>query len=200
MLFQDGSPLNAEAVIENFKRWVNTGVAAEILPELTAVDAPQPGQVRFQLSEPVPDLPRRLADPRLGLVSLEAIEAAGSGPLAAGPSGTGPYEYRERQGTRLLLVRSVDWWGTGVGLGPGINQLDFVFVDGGVARLDQLAAGDVRIADDLGPAAVRLLEHRPLLASVSDGRVTVGFSAAVRGLSTASPDQSLSELWLTELR
>lgn len=200
VLFQDGSPLNAEAVIGNFQRWVLTGAAAEVLPELTAVDAPEPGQVRFQLSEPVPDLPGRLGDPRLGLVSLPALEAAGVDPLPVGPSGTGAYELREQGATRLLLVRSLDWWGADAGLGPGINQLEFLVVPGQRRRAEQLSAGAVRIADDLGAEATRLLALEPLLAAITTRGRRIGYSRAVRGLTGTTPEQPLSELWLTELR
>lgn len=197
--FHDGSRLNADAVIANADRWSATGLAARLLPELEAVDSPRPGEVRFQLAEPVIDLPRLLGDPRLGLVSPAEIPA-GAARVPVGADGTGPYELRERSATRLLLARSPEWWGEDAGLGPGINQLDFVLAPDDAARAEQLLADAVQIADDLGPDAAAAVEGRPLVATLSDGTITIGYSAALRGLSTVSPDQSFSELWLTTLR
>lgn len=198
--FHDGSRLNADAVIANFNRWVQTGVAELLLPELDAVDSPRPGEVRFQLSEPVADFPRRLGAARLGIVSPTELPASGVRRAPLGADGTGPYELRERSATRLLLVRTPEWWGEGAGLGPGINQLDFVLTPGDLGRAEQLDSGAVSIADDLGRSAAARLGDRPLVATISDGQVTIGYSAAVRGLRSVSADQSLSELWLTELR
>src|SRR5919109_983992 len=62
--FQDGTPFNAAAVLANSRRWQGDPVGQTLLPDLFAVDAPQPDEVRFLLDEPVPDLPSTLADPR----------------------------------------------------------------------------------------------------------------------------------------
>ena len=72
--FQDGTPLNADAVVLNSLRWLASGMAKKVLPELDAVDTPLPGGVRFQLSAPVPDLPARISDPRFGLVAPATLK------------------------------------------------------------------------------------------------------------------------------
>lgn len=199
-VFHDGSRLNADAVIANYERWLQNGIAARLLPEVSAVDSPQPGEVRFQLDRPVLDFPRQLEDPRLGLLAPVDIPAAADRPARMTAAGTGPYALRERQATRLLLVRSPDWWGEGAGLGPGINQFDFVLTPAESARVELLAAGSVALADDLGSDAAAELSDRPLVATLSDGGTTIGESASVRGLDSADADQSLSGIWLTELR
>src|SRR5919109_155318 len=63
--FQDGTPLNATAVLANVERWRTLTAGRELLPELVAADAPRPDLVRFILSRPVADFPERLASPRL---------------------------------------------------------------------------------------------------------------------------------------
>ena len=199
-VFHDGTRLSSDAVLANFDRWVETGLAARLLPELDAVDFPRPGEVRFQLGAPVPDLPRRLSDPRLGLLSPADIPDRAARPARLLAAGTGAYELRERQVTRMLLVRVPGWWGEAAGLGPGVNQLDFVFTPRDLARVEQLDSGSVSIADDLGREAAERIADRPLVTSISDGAVTIGLSAAVRGLSSVAAAQPLSELWLTKLR
>ena len=80
-----------------------------MLPHLFAVDAPRPDEVRFLLDKPIPDLPRRLASSRLGIVSPRALEPqsgqsarfvpdtahSGTGAFQAGTSGPGRLELDE---------------------------------------------------------------------------------------------------------
>lgn len=198
--FQDGTDIDAEAVGANVQRWLTSGIAAQLLPELNAVDSPLPGEVRFQLSSPVPDLPRRLSDPRLGLVSPTVLLDSGLGEVADGAGGSGAYEPRLITSDRVLLSASGDWWGRAAGLGPGIARFEFTVAPSPLQRLGLLRDGVVEIAEDLSTHAQSLLARDPLLTSVEqDGRVT-GASAAVRGLHGGVPVQPLSETWLTTLR
>jgi peptide/nickel transport system substrate-binding protein len=197
--FHDGTPLNGEAVIANWERWQEDGVAERLLPEVEAAFSPRPGEVRFRLGKPVPDFPDRLGGPRLGLVSPARLPSGG-GAQGLVPAGTGPYELRDRSPTRVLLAAYPEWWGEGAGLGPGILQLDFVIAASAERRLAALLESDVVVADDLDPGAVRELEATPLVRALSDGPEVVGLSAMVRGLDSAASDQSLSQVWLTELR
>lgn len=95
--FQDGRPLDAAAVVANAERWLTTSAGRVLLPGLTAADAPRPDLVRLILDRPLPDLPRRLASPRLGIVSPGALEP-GSGVAATvrtgARAGTGAFELR----------------------------------------------------------------------------------------------------------
>lgn len=198
--FQDGSPLNPDAVIANVERWLASGTAARELPELIAADSPRPGEVRFQLSRPVENLPARLDRPALGLVSEPAIAARGLRPVRRADAGAGPFELREREATRLLLVRSPEWWGLQLGLGPGVERLEFLVVPSDGGRADQLKVGVVDIADQLGTAAAASVEADPLLTAISGGGTVVGLSASVRGVDSTDASQSLASLWLTDLR
>jgi MarR-like DNA-binding transcriptional regulator SgrR of sgrS sRNA len=196
--FHDGTPFDGDAVVANWERWLQDGIAARLLPEVEAVFSPRPGEVRFRLSAPVPDFPDRLGDARLGLVSPARLGSADQQEQAL--AGTGPYELRDPSPTRVLLVAYPEWWGKGAGLGPGILQLDFVIAPSPERRLVALLDSDVVIADDLQPGATRELEEAPLVAALADGPEVVGLSAMVRGLDSTATDQSLSPVWLTELR
>lgn len=198
--FQDGSELNADAVLANVERWLATGAAGELIPELVAADSPQPGRVRFQLDEPVADLPARLDHGRLGLVSPLAITARGDRPIRPGPTGTGAFELRERKREGLLLAQNGTWWGREAGLGPGVERLEVVITPRGRARLAQLRAGAVQLADELGADEARGLDADPLLSALRDGPTTIGLERSVRGITTTRAGQPLSGLWLTMLR
>ncbi len=200
VLFHDGTPLNTDAVIANATRWLASGIADKVIPELIVVDPPRPGVVRFQLSATVPDLPARLADPRLGLVSPADIAEFGTDEVPPSAAGTGPFELRELSSEGALLAGSADWWGREAGLGPGVERLEFLSIPDRDDRIEQLRLGAVDLADGLDPAAARELQRDPLLTTVGAGRERIGIERSVRGIDSASPDIPLSELWLTTLR
>jgi len=198
--FQDGSPLDADAVRANVDRWLATTAGRELLPELIVADNPAPGVVRFQLDRPAPDFPRRLADARLGVVAPAALAEVGSGAMGADPiqSGTGPFELREREAGRTLMARNATWWGAPLGLGPGVDQVELIDPGGGVAGAEQLESGSVEVAA-LARAEVREVKRNPLLSVVRGGGPPLGAERSVRGLSSAEETQPLADVWLTDL-
>lgn len=201
VFFTDGTPLDASAVTANVTgRWLPSGIAARLLPGLVAVEGLRPGLVRFRFAAPVPDLPARLADARLGLVPPAVIERLGAGEIRPGTPGTGPFELRERARDRLLLARSSEWWGTPLGVGPGLERLELLVVAGELDRLAMLAEGEVAAADELGPLTARALRRQPLVTAVRGGGAKLGLERSVRGIDSASPTQSLADAWLTQLR
>ena len=199
--FQDGVPLNASAVLANAERWRTLAAGRALLPELVAADAPRPDLVRFILSSPVPDFPQRLASPRLGLVSPRSLRPhSGAGAQLAGAdrSGTGPFELRQgAPGGEVLLAANTGWWGTRVGLGPALDQVQFEVEPSSERRLELLTAGSVQIAAALAPGAVRELRRDPLLTYVRGGGGVLGLERSVRGIHSATAIEPLSGVWLT---
>jgi peptide/nickel transport system substrate-binding protein len=199
--FQDGTPLDARAVIANARRWQAQGrLPAE--PELFAF-SPRPGQVTFKLAVADPLFDRRLASPRLGVVSRRALGAAGSQPLTAAQaadSGTGPFELREHDADGLLMARNGDWWGSDHGLGPEIDQLALPVVADPAARVTELADGDLQVAAELDSDEARRLRRDPLLDALPDGYGTAtGIERSVRGIPPRVPAPSLNAVWLTRI-
>jgi ABC-type transport system substrate-binding protein len=201
--FQDGTPFNAAAVLANARRWQSDPVGLELLPDIFAVDAPRPDEVRFLLDRPVPDLRSRLADPRLGIVSpraldpeggkdarfLESVPGSGTGPFQVGPAGPG----------RLALSRFDGWWGSTLGLGPALDGVTFVVAQA-AKRLRLLRDGSVQVADPLRPPGLRAAETDPLLATVGGPLRGIGMEGSVRGIDSARFVPVLSGVWLTRLR
>jgi ABC-type transport system substrate-binding protein len=202
--FQDGTPFNAAAVLANTRRWASVAAGRRLLPDLFAVDAPRPDEVRFQLDRPVSDLPRLLADPRLGIVSPQALNpSSGQGaqfrPGASG-SGTGAFQPRSSGRMLLELERNPGWWGSAIGLGPSLDAVSFVRAPGVARRIALLRAGDAQIAGPLPAAALTRIAADPLLSSVRRVGGGVGIEASVRGLDPAQRLPLLSGVWLTTLR
>ena len=200
--FQDGEPLDADAVLANVDRWLSTSTGRALLPELIVADNPQPGLVRFQLDRPTPDFPTELSAARLGLVAPQALLGAGSGPLSIGSvrSGTGAFELREHETGRTLLARNAGWWGTPLGLGPGVDQIELADIEGGEERVGQLASGSVDVAAALTPRLAREVAGNPLLTVVRGGGSALGMERSVRGIETTEAEQPLADVWLTDIR
>jgi peptide/nickel transport system substrate-binding protein len=202
--FQDGTPMDAQAVIANARRWQALPSVSGLPPEPELfVFSPRPGQVTFKLAAPDPHLERLLASPRLGLVSPRALGEAGSEPLSlaqVADSGTGPFELRERAADWMLLARNADWWGSDRGLGPALDQLELPIVEGSPQRLAELEEGSVQVAGELRPSQVRRLRRDPLLTALPDGIGTAtGAERSVRGIPAGTPAPPLNAVWLTRI-
>ena len=198
--FHDGEPFSARAVAANAQRWIAEPAAEELLPGLIAADAPRPGLVRFIFARPIRNLPARLDDPRLGLVSPLALAASeASGSVASLNGGTGAFRLAEGEGgtgeADIVLRRFGAWWGSDEGLGPALDELIFRVVVDPRVRLDLLADGAVRVAVSLRPAQAAAVRADPLLAVTSGPGELLAFQRSVHGLDTV-PAQPLSGVWI----
>jgi peptide/nickel transport system substrate-binding protein len=197
--FQDGAPFNASAVLANAERWQSRPESRELLPSLVAVDAPRPDLVRFVLSVPDPDFPRRLADGRLGIVSPRALgpgEGAAARLARADRTGTGPFELRDSDPGIVRIVHNVGWWGERLGLGPAVDQIELPVVPDDRERLDLLLGSEVQAADELDRETLRALSADPLVTYAGDGPY-LGFERSIRGLEDPDPVPLLSAVWVT---
>jgi peptide/nickel transport system substrate-binding protein len=201
--FQDGSPFNAAAVLANSRRWQSDPAGRALLPHLFAVDAPRPDEVRFLLDQPVQDLVAHLADPRLGIVSPQALDpqsGVGARFVAGSPgSGTGPFQPSQRSPGRLELSRFAGWWGSPMGLGPALDGVTFLVAPQPTQRLRLLRDGGVQVADELGPAVLSAAERDPLLVAVGGPSGGLALEGSVRGIDSAGVVPVLSGVWLTRL-
>jgi peptide/nickel transport system substrate-binding protein len=198
--FQDGTPFNAAAVLANGERWRTTPEGQALMPGLFALDAPRPDLVRFFLDRPDTGFAERLAAPQAGIVSPAALSprsGAGAVMRRETRTGSGPFELRETESGGALVARNLSWWGSDRELGPAFDQVDFRAIADPAERLALLGAGDVEVADELGPGEVREAARDPLLDVLEGGGTALGLERSVRGITSAVAPPSLSGVWLT---
>ncbi|MEK6252816.1 MAG: ABC transporter substrate-binding protein [Actinomycetota bacterium] len=197
--FQDGRLLDASAVVVNAERW-RTSAVGRRLPSLIAADAPRPDLVRFVFDAPVRDLPARLGDPRLGLVSPAALlpqSGTDASLFRVRQAGSGPFQLSARPSGGVVLERNRGWWGSRRGLGPALDEVAFRAVGSRVGRLVLLRSAAVRVAGDVGRAAAQRLRTDPLLTSIAVASpYPIGLERSVRGIVGWRP-VSLSGVWLS---
>lgn len=201
--FQDGTRLNAGAVLVNAERWRTTPEGQRALGQVSAVDAPRPNLVRFFLPSPDKRFPERLADPRLGLVSPRALSPR-SGTAAtvtrSASTGTGAFELRERDAGGALLARNTGWWGTDTGLGPALDRIELEYVALAPERQRRLEEGEVELASGLDGSEAKAVGENPLLATLpSGGGSSLGIERSVRGIDSGRLTPSLASAWLTTI-
>ena len=135
--FSDGTPFNADAVLDNFNRWFDTtsplhgsgeyaawlqyflafkdekdtnGVPVSFFDGVEKVDE---FTVLFHLNRPEPTFIELLAKPEFAMVSPTALAAAGEsyGTSAATVAGSGPFFIKEWTETGMTLVPNNSYWG-----------------------------------------------------------------------------------------
>jgi peptide/nickel transport system substrate-binding protein len=200
--FQDGSLFNAGAVVANGVRWRTTAQGQGLMPDLFAVDSPRPDLARFFLERPDRNFPALLASPRAGIVSPGALfpsSGEGAALRRTARSGTGPFELRESDRDGVVLARNLAWWGAGHDLGPALDQVELRVVPPVTDRLALLRAGDVQVAERLGPDETRIARRDPLLEVMGGPEEALGLERSVRGIDSATEIPSFSELWVTRV-
>lgn len=138
VIFHDGTPFNADAVVANFMRWFDPadplrgsgtyqawqaaflGFRGEVdekqqpLSLFDGIEKVNDLTVLIHLNRPEPDLLTKLAQPAFALVSPSAMAANvdAFGMQAGGAAGTGPYRLLEWTENGLVLAPNTAYWGT----------------------------------------------------------------------------------------
>ena len=100
----------------------------------------------------------------------------------------------------MLVARNLSWWGIERELGPALDQVHFRVIADADERLALLAAGDVQLADGLGPEQVREARAQPLLDLLpAEGDRALGLERSVRGITSGDEIPSLSGVWVTRI-
>jgi peptide/nickel transport system substrate-binding protein len=167
--FQDGTPFNADAVVFNINRILNTPTAprySEVssVKSVTAIDS---SHVQFTLKKPFAPLLATLTDRAGMILSPSAVQKLGSG-LAKGPvnAGSGPFMFKEWvKGDHLTVVKNPHYWlkdAQGKAL-PYLQSIRYVPITNESVMYSNLETGNINVADDLGPTEVTSAKSNPNL-------------------------------------
>jgi peptide/nickel transport system substrate-binding protein len=199
--FHDGTALDASAVAANFERGL--GFARfDLASVVSAVTAPTPTAVVFELKTPYAPLLATLASPSFGIVSPACLKQGPSwfSPASRCAAGTGPFQIATgawKPGDRITLTKNRSYWGfdaTGKRL-PFAESVEFRVAGIEDARVGALRNATVDLLPDLSPPSVRALRSDPNLASLSRPpfeSAYLGISVGVRPLDNPDVRRALA--------
>jgi peptide/nickel transport system substrate-binding protein len=169
VLFHDTTPFDAEAVLFNLKRWVDSGLWHYDFEKMEALDT---CTVRLRLSTPV--APFLFLSSLPLMVSPEAVRKRGEAFLREHPVGTGPFRFTEwRRREYILLERFNDYWGDKARM----DGVLFRLIESPLERLTALRSGDIDAFDGVTPEVLQRMTptDREHLRLFSQPGMNVGF-------------------------
>src|SRR5512145_2449645 len=143
--FHNGEPVTAEDAKFSFERY--RGISAKALKEkVAAVEATDPGRLRFRLKQPWPDFLTFYATPATGanwIVPKKYVEKVGEDGFKKAPIGAGPYRFVSfTPGVELVLEATDGYWRKT----PSVKRLVFKSVPDVATRMVMLKQGDADVA------------------------------------------------------
>jgi peptide/nickel transport system substrate-binding protein len=158
VMFHDGTEMTADDVkftIDRIRDPATASPRARLYSAVESVEVTGDYEVTFTLSEPFAPLLAALADISSGIVSDEAVEAAGAD-FFANPVGTGAFKFDNWvEGQSVELVRNDDYWMEGR---PYLDGMTFTFNSDANARASAVRAGDVDFLYDASADLVPVFE------------------------------------------
>jgi peptide/nickel transport system substrate-binding protein len=144
--FQDGTPLDATAVMESLQHFQKVGLLTDLAP-VTSITAPTPTTVVLKLNTPYSPLPAILADRAGMIVSPTAVTKYGAN-FGIHPVGAGPYQFAsEVTNASVNLSRFAGYWGGA----PPLAAVDWKIYGSDTALVSAVKSGVIQVA--LGVAA-----------------------------------------------
>ena len=165
--FQDGTPVDAEAVRVNLDRYHNAPESLrknEVKP-IASVEVVDPHTVRLHLSQPYAPLVAVLADRAGMLVSPAAIKQLGAN-VGTHPVCAGPFKFTERVAQdRIVLDRFDGYWNAD---SISLDRIIYRPMPDTTIRLVNLQSGQLEMIERMAPsdaAAVRANANLRLLSA-----------------------------------
>ncbi len=175
--FQDGTPLNADAVVKHFDRMKDpaTGCPCQAtagnVESIDTPDGPEGLTLTFNLVTPSVAFPNDLAG-SLGYIPSPTAVAAAGPDFKNKPVGTGPFKLTEfTPGERVVLEAYDGYWQTddnGIQL-PYLDKLTVVPIADSGQRLAALESGDIDIFQTADSATIASGEEAGFTAQKISG-------------------------------
>ncbi len=183
VLFHDGTPFNADAVVFSFLRQIdsrhpfyqnNFRYASFTFKYVKAVEAVDMHTVKITLTNPFAPFLFNLAMPFASpIVSPAAVKKWGDD-FEKHPTGTGPFRFSDRiPGDRVILERNPDYWGN-------LTRLDkvvFRSIINNNSRLLALKTSAIHGTDIINPKDIKNIRDDKSLRLMSIPGMNVGYLA-----------------------
>ncbi|MHB1416526.1 MAG: ABC transporter substrate-binding protein [Chloroflexota bacterium] len=155
VVFQDGTPFNAQAAKVNIDRMSKAAEVSGYYGQIGSCETPDDSTVVIKLKAPFAPLLRNLASPLGGMVSPAAIDKYGED-LPRNPVGTGPYmldQWLPKQ--QLVMKKNPTYWGTA----PNLDTITLRPFPEEATRLLSFQAGELDVIQDPVPSSVKQIEQ-----------------------------------------
>ena len=154
--FTDGTPLNAQAVADNFSYWAkggNSTAQVSIEPYFKRAVALDATHVEVELNQPYLPLLTMLSQGYFGILSPKSLTRSTEA-QCDDPIGSGAFEVKQWiHGQEVILVRNphyTSWPATALHKGPAIvDEIDWKFLSDPVERYAALTTGEANAMYDI---------------------------------------------------
>jgi peptide/nickel transport system substrate-binding protein len=154
--FTDGTPLDAQAVADNFAYWEkggNSTAQVSIDPYFKSAQAIDATHLKVTLNKPYLPLLTMLTQAYFGILSPANIKQ-GNTAVCNDPIGSGAFRIKQWQhGQEVILVRNPDytsWPATAKHQGPAlVNEVDWKFLPDPIERYASLTSGETNVIYDV---------------------------------------------------
>jgi len=157
--FHNGEPVTAEDVKFSFERY--KGVSAKLIKDkVAAVEAPDPGHVRFRLKQPWPDFMTFYASATGAgwVVPRKYIEKVGDEGFKKAPVGAGPYRLvSSSPGVEVVFEAFEGYWRKT----PNVKRLVFRVIPDESTRVAALKRGEADLAYAMSGELGKELQRTP---------------------------------------
>jgi peptide/nickel transport system substrate-binding protein len=187
VVFQDGTPFDAQAVAYNIGRDLEPKYACicDSSFPVTSITTPNNYTVVLNLSKPFSPLPYEFPGSAPDwIASPTALRKEGELDFAKDPVGAGPFEVvSDVYNVQLVLKRYPGYWEKGH---PYLNQLIFKSVGNDTSSYDAVLAGDAQVAENLMTPSIEVAAKKQssLDVDLAEGRAAVG---GIQFNTTVSP-------------
>src|SRR6185369_5207974 len=203
VFFHDGTPFNADAVVEHWQRLLDPNNHFLGLPFLEPIQSVQKIDnftVKFTLKHTWPTFKNTICAP-VGILSyIPSPKAVREGTQDRAPVGTGPFIFKEwKTNDRLVVVRNPKYWQKGK---PYLDSVTFRPMPDMQARFASLQSGETDvICTDRGNSILQAHEDKSLKVYKSDagGAYPFVFNTAKPPMNDVRVRQALAHAFNQEL-
>ncbi len=181
VVFSDGSPLNADAVVDSLNLQIGTkGLAlstALYTRGISGVRAPSNDTIEIVTEQKDARLARSLAN--VNIFSAEAFRRLGRTEFSKRPVGTGPFtpDSWSSDGTRVVLKSVPTSWRPSI----HVDRVEIAVVADSTARLQNILSGGTDISSNIDPDLISTIEAAGYQISIRPGPIVLTLALRTNG-------------------